>query len=295
MLDVAESDLEIEGDRIQATGMREKSASFGEIARTVAGTAGYALPAGITPGLEATEHLVIDDMAHANGTAVVEVEVDAETGAVEILKFIALHDCGRIINPMLVDGQILGGTAHGIGNALFEWMGYDDNAQPVTTNLGEYLLVTATEMPHIEILHHESPTPLNPLGSRGRRMRLIPVAAAIISAIEDALTPFGVHLAQAPISPAQIVALIEEGANVRREPDEVTHVSERFIETRVRGNPGCDDGVSQRNRIRAGDPSRGSCLRRAEALISWGVWSRKNYPRRWASRLSWKIAAVEAE
>jgi carbon-monoxide dehydrogenase large subunit len=210
MLDVAESDLEIEGDRIQATGMREKSASFGEIARTVAGTAGYALPAGITPGLEATEHLVIDDMAHANGTAVVEVEVDAETGAVEILKFIALHDCGRIINPMLVDGQILGGTAHGIGNALFEWMGYDDNAQPVTTNLGEYLLVTATEMPHIEILHHESPTPLNPLGVKGiGECGVIPVAAAIISAIEDALTPFGVHLAQAPISPAQIVALID--------------------------------------------------------------------------------------
>ncbi|HEV8517611.1 MAG TPA: xanthine dehydrogenase family protein molybdopterin-binding subunit [Burkholderiales bacterium] len=210
MLDVAESDLEIEGDRIQATGMREKSASFGEIARTVAGTAGYALPAGVTPGLEATEHLVIDDMAHANGTAVVEVEVDAETGAVGIVKFIALHDCGRIINPMLVDGQILGGTAHGIGNALFEWMGYDDNAQPVTTNLGEYLLVTATEMPHIEILHHESPTPLNPLGVKGiGECGVIPVAAAIISAIEDALMPFGVHLAQAPISPAQIVALIE--------------------------------------------------------------------------------------
>ena len=212
LLDVAESDLEVEGDRIQATSMREKSASFGEIARTVAGTAGYALPAGVTPGLEATEHVVIDDMAHANGTAVVEVEVDVETGAVEILKFVALHDCGRIVSPMLVDGQILGGTAHGIGNALFEWMGYDDNAQPVTTNLGEYLLVTATEMPHIEILHHESPTPLNPLGVKGiGECGVIPVAAAIISAIEDALMPFGVHLAQAPISPAQIVALIEAG------------------------------------------------------------------------------------
>jgi carbon-monoxide dehydrogenase large subunit len=170
------------------------------------------LPAGVTPGLEATEHVVIDDMTHANGTAVVEVEVDIETGAVVILKFVAVHDCGRIINPMIVDGQILGGTAHGIGNALFEWMGYDDDAQPVTTNLGEYLLVTATEMPHIEVIHHESPTPLNPLGVKGiGECGVIPVPAAIMSAIEDALTPFGVHIAQAPISPAQILALIEQG------------------------------------------------------------------------------------
>lgn len=212
LLDVPEEELEIEGDRVQAKGMRDKSASLGEIARAVAGTAGYALPGGVTPGLEATEHLVIDDMAHANGTAVVEVEVDIETGAVKIRRFVALHDCGRIIHPTIVDGQILGGTAHGIGNALFEWMGFDDNAQPVTTNLGEYLLVTATEMPHIEILHHESPTPLNPLGVKGiGECGVIPVSAAIMSAIEDALTPFGVHIAQTPITPAQIVALIEEG------------------------------------------------------------------------------------
>ena len=212
LLDAAESDLEIDGDRIQVKSMRDRSVSLGEVARSVAGTAGYALPAGVTPGLEATEHVVIDDMAHANGTAVVEVEVDVETGAVEIQKFVAVHDCGRIINPMIVDGQILGGTAHGIGNALFEWMGYDENAQPVTTNLGEYLLVTATEMPHIEIVHHESPTPLNPLGVKGiGECGGIPVSAAIVSAIEDALIPFGVHIAQTPIFPAQIVALIERG------------------------------------------------------------------------------------
>ena len=212
MLEASELDLEIEGDQIRVKGVPEMKVSLGGIARAVAGTAGFTLPAGVTPGLEATEHVVIDDMTHANGTAVVEVEVDIETGAVVILKFVAVHDCGRIINPMIVDGQILGGTAHGIGNALFEWMGYDDDAQPVTTNLGEYLLVTATEMPHIEVIHHESPTPLNPLGVKGiGECGVIPVPAAIMSAIEDALTPFGVHIAQAPISPAQILALIEQG------------------------------------------------------------------------------------
>ena len=212
LLDAAESDLEIDGRRIQVKSMRDRSVSLAEVARAVAGTAGYALPPGVTPGLEATEHVVIDDMAHANGTAVVEVEVDIETGAVTILKFVALHDCGRLINPQLVDGQILGGTAHGIGNALYERMSYDGDAQPVTTNLGEYLLVTATEMPHVEIIHHESPSPLNPLGVKGvGECGVIPVPAAIASAIEDALTPFGVRITQAPIFPPDIIALIEAG------------------------------------------------------------------------------------
>jgi carbon-monoxide dehydrogenase large subunit len=212
LLKVPVETLEVSGSQVQSKDMRDRMLSFAEIARSVAGTAGYTLPAGVSAGLEATEHVVIDDMAHANGTAVAEVEVDAETGAVKILKFIALHDCGRVLHPMIVDGQILGGTAHGIGNALFEWMGYDEDAQPVTTNLGEYLLITATEMPHIEIVHHESPTPLNPLGVKGiGECGVIPVAAALVSAIEDALTPFGVHLTNTPVFPPALVALIEQG------------------------------------------------------------------------------------
>ena len=211
LLNAAAPDLHIEGNRIYVKNMRDNSVSFADIARSVAGIAGYTLPPGVTPGIEATEQIVIDDMTHANGTAVVEVEVDIETGEVRILRFVALHDCGRLINPQLVEGQILGGTAHGIGNSLYEWMGYDDDAQPVTTNLGEYLLVTATEMPHIETIYHESPTPLNPLGVKGvGECGVIPVAAAVASAIEDALTPFGVHISRAPISPAQLYALIAQ-------------------------------------------------------------------------------------
>ena len=115
------------------------------------------------------------------------------------------------LNPMLVEGQVLGGTAHGIGNALYEWMGYDENAQPVTTNYGEYLLVTATEMPHVENHYRESPSPLNPLGVKGvGECGVVPVAAAVASAVEDALSPFGVRITQAPIFPAQLVALIEQ-------------------------------------------------------------------------------------
>ena len=186
--------------------------TLGELAHAMAGTPGYTLPGGMGPGLEATEHVILDSKAFASGTAVAEVEVDIETGGVTILNYVLAHDCGRVINPMLVEGQVLGGTAHGIGNALFEWMGYDENGQPLTTNLADYLLVSATEMPRVDLIHHCSPSPLNPLGVKGvGECGVVPAPGAIISAIEDALAPFGVHIDRTPISPPQIVALIEQG------------------------------------------------------------------------------------
>jgi carbon-monoxide dehydrogenase large subunit len=112
---------------------------------------------------------------------------------------------------MLVDGQIRGGVVHGIGNALYERMVYDEAGQPLTTNYGEYLLPMAMEMPRIEITHLESPSPRNPLGVKGAgEGGTIPAAACIISAIEDALSPFGVRIAHHPVSPPDILALIEQ-------------------------------------------------------------------------------------
>jgi len=211
LLEAAAQDLEIVGDHVRVKGVPDMKVGLAKVARAVAGTAGFSLPQGVAPGLEATEHVVIDDMAHANGTAVAEVEVDVETGRVDVLRFVAVHDCGRMVHPTLVDGQIAGGTAHGIGNALYEWMGYDADAQPVTTTFADYLLVTATEMPRVEIAHQESPSPLNPLGVKGvGECGVVPVTAAVASAVEDALSPFGVRIAQTPIFPAQIVKLIEE-------------------------------------------------------------------------------------
>jgi aerobic carbon-monoxide dehydrogenase large subunit len=209
LLKAAEQDLEIVGGEVQVKGAPGVKIGLGRIAHTVAGTPGYSLPGEVEPGMEATEYFVVDDMAYANGSAVAEVEVDVETGAVRILRYVIAHDCGRILHPLIVDGQILGGAAHGIGNALYEWMGYDDNAQPVTTNFGEYLLVTATEMPPVEIIHHESPSPLNPLGVKGvGECGVVPAPAAIISAIEDALSPFGARVTKTPLFPRDIVALV---------------------------------------------------------------------------------------
>jgi carbon-monoxide dehydrogenase large subunit len=211
LLKASEQDLEIVGGEVRVKGAAGMKLGLGRIAHTVAGTPGYALPGEVEPGMEATEYFVLDEMAYANGTAVAEVEVDVETGAVRVERYVLAHDCGRILHPVIVDGQILGGAAHGIGNALYEWMGFDENGQPVTTNYGEYLLVTATEMPRVDIIHQESPSPLNPLGVKGvGECGVVPAPAAIVSAIEDALAPFNVRLTQAPIFPAQLCALIRQ-------------------------------------------------------------------------------------
>src|SRR3546814_6240140 len=146
----------------------------------------------------------------ANGTHVAEVDLDVETGMVRSLRYSVAHDCGKVVNPMTVAGQVVGGVAHGVGNALYEWMRYDENAQPVTTNFGEYLLPLATEMPRVDQTHIESPTPLNPLGVKGAgEGGTIPVPAAVAAAVEDALSPFGVKITRTPITPPDLLALID--------------------------------------------------------------------------------------
>jgi carbon-monoxide dehydrogenase large subunit len=212
LLEASEQDLEIENGQIRVKGAPDLKVSFADVARATMGSPGFYLPGGVAPGMEATEHVIIDDMTYSNGTAVAEVEVDTDTGAVTVLKFILAHDCGRVIHPLIVEGQILGGVAHGIGNALFERMEFGADGQPLTTNLADYLLITATEMPRIDLLHQESPTPLNPLGIKGvGEAGTLPTPAAIVSAIEDALSPFGVRIGQMPVAPAHILAKIAEG------------------------------------------------------------------------------------
>jgi carbon-monoxide dehydrogenase large subunit len=113
----------------------------------------------------------------------------------------------------VVEGQVVGGVVHGIGNAFFERMIYDEGAQPLSTNFGEYLLPLATDVPSVEVHHMETPSPLNPLGLKGAgEGGTIAAIAALLSAVEDALKPFGVHVAEAPITPQQIVELIGEAA-----------------------------------------------------------------------------------
>jgi carbon-monoxide dehydrogenase large subunit len=125
---------------------------------------------------------------------------------VTLLRYTVGHDSGNIINPLIVDGQVQGGVAHGVGNALFERMTYDESAQPQSITFADYLLPSAPEVPRCTIEHIETPNPLNPLGVKGAgEGGTIPAPAAIVSAIEDALSPFGVRFREAPLSPARIV------------------------------------------------------------------------------------------
>ena len=212
LLDVGEQALEIEGRYIGLKGGGERRIGLGDIARALAGLPGYYVPGGLDPGLGATERVIINDMTYANGSAVVELEVDIETGRVDLHHIVFAHDCGNVLHPQIVEGQIIGGIAHGIGNALYEWMGYDENAQPLTTTLAEYLLVSATEMPaKIDLVHLESPTPLNVLGIKGvGESGVIPMTAAIASAVEDALSPFRIAITRTPITPPDIIAMIDK-------------------------------------------------------------------------------------
>jgi aerobic carbon-monoxide dehydrogenase large subunit len=126
---------------------------------------------------------------------------------VKLIRIVFVHDAGKIINPMIARGQVIGGIAHGIGNALYEWMAYDEDGQPITTTLADYLLITAAEMPKVELVHRETPTPLNPLGVKGiGESGVLPIPAAIASAVEDALSPFGIRIRRFPILPRDLSA-----------------------------------------------------------------------------------------
>jgi len=161
------------------------------------------------PGLSVTEYFSPPQSTYSNTTHVVEVEVDVETGRVDFIRYVVGHDCGRQLNPMVVDGQIQGGVAHGIGNALYEFSGYDAEGYPYTTTLEEYLLPAVLDVPKVEIVSMESPSALNPLGIKGAgEAGTIPAASAIISAIENALVPFGVRIQRAPVSAEHLVELI---------------------------------------------------------------------------------------
>ena len=209
-LEAAESDLELADGTVRIAGTN-RTVTLAAIARLLRGVPGYPLPAGVEPGLEASFQWQTDQMAFAHSFHACEVEVDVATGGVRIQRYVALQDSGRLVNPLIVEGQVHGGVVHGIGNALFERMRFDEQAQPITTTFADYLLPTSTDVPRLEVLLHESPSPFNPLGAKGvGEGGTVPVAAAVISAIEDAL---GVHITETPVSPMRIAELLAQRSN----------------------------------------------------------------------------------
>ena len=216
LLEASSADLELRDGKVAVRGVPGFGRTLADIARALGGAPGFALPGGLTPGLSAAIDYLTPSLTYTNGTHLAEVEVDPYTGGVTLHHYVVVHDCGRMINPMMVEGQILGGVVHGIGATLLEWMRYDDQGQPLAVTYADYLLPTSDVVPRIEIHHMESPTPLNPLGVKGAaESGTIGAPAAIVSAIEDALRPFNVCIRDLPVTPPLLRALTRAAMNDR--------------------------------------------------------------------------------
>lgn len=213
MLEVSPEDMELEGGRVFAKGAPFQGKDLGELAYAASGQPGSTLPAGVDAGLEVTEYFQPSQATYSNGAHAAVVEVDPETGDVKILRYVVVHDCGRVINPMVVDGQAHGGVACGIGGSLYEEIIYDEQGQLLTGTYMDYLLPTALEVPLVELEHVVTPSPINPLGVKGTgEGGTIPALAALADAIEDALAPFAVKVTEIPLSPCKIREMVRAGA-----------------------------------------------------------------------------------
>ena len=205
-----QKEIFLQDGEVCVEGRKDVRISFKEISLSLRGSAGYSFPNNMDVGLEATHFFRTDKMAYSNAFHICAVEVCIKTGFVKLQKYLAVQDSGKIINPLTAEGQVHGGIVHGIGNALYEKMQYDDEAQPLTTTFADYLLPTSTEVPNIDVIFNETPSPLNPLGAKGvGEASVPPVAPAIISAIENALNEYNIRITEAPITPVRILELIE--------------------------------------------------------------------------------------
>ena len=207
-LEAAPEDLVLADGAVHVKGAPQMAVTLAALAR--AADPINTLAPGTAPGLRAADYYRSPDGAFASGVHGVVVVVDSATGMVEIDKYVVVHDCGVMINPTIVDGQILGGTAQGIGGAFYEKLRFDEAGQPLVTTFMDYLIPTAMEIPPIEIHHMESRSSLNPLGVKGvGEGGVIPAAAAFAGAVEDALEPFGATIRAHPLDPPTVLAMIE--------------------------------------------------------------------------------------
>ena len=209
-LEASEADLVLAGGKVHARGDPSGGITLGALALKANPLRGAVRP-GTEPGLEATAYFGPDRGSTASGVHAMLVEVDPETAQVEIKRYVVVHDCGRVINPMIVDGQIHGGVAHGIGNAFYEQLVYDEEGQLLNASFMDYLLPTATDVPHVETAHRETRSPLNPVGAKGvGEAGAIPTGALFAQAVEDALSDTGLEICEIPLSPNKLFALIEQ-------------------------------------------------------------------------------------
>jgi carbon-monoxide dehydrogenase large subunit len=214
LLEVSAADLIFENGNIRVEGT-DRRLTLAEVAHTWYRKP-QLLPADVDPaGLEATAgyKAKVDTGTFSYACHAASVAVDTETGQVEILDYVIVEDGGTLVNPLIADGQVYGGTAQGVGTALYEEMPFDAQGQPLATTLADYLLPSATEVPAMRIDHLETPSPYTRFGQKGiGEGGAIAPPAAIANAVNDALAPLGVEITESPLTPRRIVeALLRVG------------------------------------------------------------------------------------
>jgi CO/xanthine dehydrogenase Mo-binding subunit len=208
-LEAAPEDLELVDGMVRVKGSPSHGISLARCAQLSA--PGMPLPEGLEPGLDETHYLDVPSATWGHAAHAAIVAVDPETGRVEILRYVVVHDCGTMLNPLIVEGQVHGGVAAGIGGAMLEELVYDEGGQLITTSFMDYLLPTLEDIPHLEIIQTETPSPLNPLGVKGAgEGGTIGPPAVLAAAVEDALSPFGVRITRTPLGPRTILAALRE-------------------------------------------------------------------------------------
>jgi aerobic carbon-monoxide dehydrogenase large subunit len=210
LLECAASDLELRKGGVGILGVPGAEVSLAAVAQAARPGWDHGRPQGVEAGLEETYYYEPPTVTWTYAVHVALVEIDIEVGHVSIEKYVVAHDCGVVVNPMLVEGQIVGGAAQGIGGALFEEFTYDSEGQLLAGSLADYIMPTACEIPSMQLIHQHSPSPLNPLGVKGvGEGGAIAPPVAIANAVCDALHPFKVELNRLPLKPERIREAIE--------------------------------------------------------------------------------------
>ena len=211
MLEVSPDDIELGGGRATVKGVPQRAITIADLAkRAVFTTAAELHAAGEDPGLDETHYYEPPPVTFPNATHIAVVEVDRATGVLRILRYVVVEDCGKVINPIVLDGQIAGGVAQGLGGAIFEHLVYDENAQLLTTSFMDYLIPSAADVPTIEIGHHETYNDLVPGGFKGAgEGGAIAPFGAIANAVSDALAPFKARASELPLSPERVYRLAQ--------------------------------------------------------------------------------------
>jgi carbon-monoxide dehydrogenase large subunit len=208
-LEVAEEDLDFAGGSFSVKGAPDKARTITDLA--VSAWHAHSIPAGFEPNLEATAVWDPPNFTWPGGTHVCVVEVDTETGATEIVKYVAVDDCGTVINPMIVEGQVHGGVAQGIAEALFEEAIYDEQGNLTTSSLTQYLVPAASELPSFVVDRTETPSTTNPLGVKGiGEAGTIAAPPAVVNAVIDAVSHLGVTHVEKPASPERVWRALQD-------------------------------------------------------------------------------------